>query len=44
MKTTKPLIIVYVLLASFLVAGIALTNDPGIFDSVSPDNHISPER
>ena len=32
------------LLTTFLISGIDLANDRSIFDSVSPDNHISPER
>ena len=44
MKATKLLIALSILLTTFLVGGIALANDRSIFDSVSSDNHISPER
>ena len=40
MKTTKLLITLYVFLASFLVGGIALANDSGIFDSASSDSTL----
>mgnify|MGYP000079569733 FL=1 len=44
MKTTKPLIIIYVLLASFLVGRIALADDSGIFDSVSSESALEAPR
>jgi len=44
MKTTRPLIILYVLLASFLVGGIVLANDSRISDSVSSDSALEAPR
>jgi formylglycine-generating enzyme required for sulfatase activity len=40
MKAIKLLVTLGVLLTTFLVAGIALANDPGIFDSVSSDSAL----